>query len=80
MTKENLEVAMKEQLEQYRKIYINYYSSDCDGGHSGGHLAFTSVDEVYKWEEHEAEWADGPFCWRLTTPKELQEEYTYFTR
>jgi hypothetical protein len=79
-TKENIEYTMKLQLEQYNKIYINYDSSDCDGGHSGGHLTFTSIDDVYKWEEHTAEWADGPFSWRLTNPNELQEEYTYFTR
>jgi hypothetical protein len=71
---------MLKQLVKYGKIYINYDSSDCDGGHSGGSLTFTSVDEVYKWEEDKAEWADGPFGWRLAEPNDIQEEYRYFTR
>ena len=75
-----LEAAMQAQLDHHGKIYVNYDSSDCDGGHSGGHLTFNSIDDVYKWEEDKAEWADGPFGWRLTAPEELQDDYLYFTR
>lgn len=80
MNKELIEEQMKAQLSMYGKIYINYSSSDCDGGHSGGHRTFESIDELYKWEENEAEWVDGPFGWWLTTPEDVQEFYTYFTR
>lgn len=78
--KASAEAEMNEQLQSYGKIYVNYSSSDCDGGHSGGHLTFNSIDDVYKWEEDKVEWADGPFRWSLTTPQELEENYTYFTR
>lgn len=80
LQKLELENAMLKQLIKYGKIHVNFDSSDCDGGHSGGHHTFTSIDDVYRWEEREAEWADGPFGWRLTTPEEIQESYTYFTR
>lgn len=75
-----IENEMLKQLVKYGKIYINYSSSDCDGGHSGGHIIFNNIEEVYKWEEDKAEWADGPFGWILTTPEELEENYKYFTR
>lgn len=80
LRKLEIENEMLKQLLQYGEIYVNYNSSDCDGGHSGGHLTFSSIDDVYKWEEDKAEWADGPFGWSLTTPDELEENYTYFTR
>ena len=75
-----LENKMLMQLNTYGKIYINYSSSDCDGGHSGGSLTFNSIDKLYEWEEDKAEWADGPFGWELTKPTDVQEEYLYFTR
>ena len=80
LQKLELENEMLKQLLKYGKIYVNYDSSDCDGGHSGGHRTFNSIDDVYKWWENEAESADGPFGWALTIPEELQEGYTYFTR
>jgi hypothetical protein len=82
MTIEQLktENEMLKQLVKYGKIYINYGSSDCDGGHSGGSLTFTSVDELYKWIDDKAYWADGPFGWNLVEPNDIQEEYCYFTR
>lgn len=80
LQKLELENEMLKQLLKYGKIYVNYDSSDCDGGHSGGHRTFNSIDVVYKWWEDEAESADGPFGWALTIPEELQESYTYFTR
>jgi hypothetical protein len=80
LQKLELENEMLKQLLQYGKIYVNYNSSDCDGGHSGGHRTFNSIYEVYEWWENEAESADGPFGWALTIPEELEENYTYFTR
>ena len=80
LQKLELENEMLKQLLKYGKIYVNYDSSDCDGGHSGGYRTFNSIDGVYKWWEDEAESADGPFGWALTIPEELQESYTYFTR
>jgi hypothetical protein len=80
MDKRIEEEKMKAQLSKYGKIYINYSSSDCDGGHSGGSHTFNSIEELYEWEEVRAEWADGPFGWQITEPNETQEEYTYFTR
>jgi hypothetical protein len=71
---------MLKQLVKYGKIYINYDSSDCDGGHSGGSRTFNSIEEMYIWWEDEAESADGPFGWRLAEPNDIQEEYRYFTR
>jgi GH43 family beta-xylosidase len=75
-----LENEMLKQLVKYGKIFVNYSSSDCDGGYSGGHITFENIDDVYKWEADEAEWADGPFGWSLANPDELQENYKYFTR
>lgn len=80
LQKLELENEMLKHLLKYGKIYVNYDSSDCDGGHSGGHRTFNSIDDVYEWWENEAESADGPFGWALATPEELQERYTYFTR
>lgn len=75
-----LENEMLKQLIAYGKIHINYDSSDCDGGHSGGHAEFKSIDDVYEWWESNAEWADGPFGFRVVLPSEIQESYRYFTR
>ncbi len=80
LQKLQLENEMLKQLVAYGEIYVNYHSSDCDGGHSGGHLVFQSIEELYKWEEDKCEWADGPFGWTLTTPQELEQDYRYFTR
>jgi hypothetical protein len=72
---------MLKQLIKYGKIYINSWSSDCDGGHSTRGNEFSSVDDVYKWEEDKAEWADGPFGWNVVEPNEFQSEsHTWFTR
>lgn len=80
MNKKIEEEKMKAQLSKYGKIYVNYSSSDCDGGHSGGSKTFNSIEEMYIWWEDEAESADGPFGWQITEPNEIQEKYTYFTR
>lgn len=68
------------QLDYYGEIYVNYYSSDCDGGHSGGSASFKSLDELYDWWEDKAEWADGPFRFHIVEPQDKQESYLYFTR
>ena len=68
------------QLLSYGKIFVNYYSSDCDGGHSVGSSTFKSLEEFYKWIENQAEWADGPGGFQIVQPHELQESITWFTR
>ena len=72
---------MLKQLVKYGKIYINSWSSDCDGGHSTRGNEFSSVDEVYVWWEDNAEAADGPFSWIVVEPDELQlQSHTWYTR
>lgn len=80
---------MLKQLVKYGKIYINSYSSDCDGGHSTRGNEFSSVDEVYIWWEGNAEAAGFsiskypyyPFTWVVVEPDELQlESLTWYTR
>lgn len=72
---------MLKQLIKYGKIYINTWSSDCDGGQSTKGYEFSSIDDVYKWEKDKSEWADGPFGWNVVEPNEFQSKWhTWFTR
>jgi hypothetical protein len=63
----------KEQVAKYGCIYVNYYSTDCDGCSTAGHREFSSVDELIKWIDSNYEWADGPWSWEITTPENIQE-------
>lgn len=76
-----IENQMLKQLVKYGKIYINSWSSDCDGGHSRRGNEFSSLDEVYIWWENKVEWADGSFDFVVVEPDELQlQSHTWFTR
>jgi hypothetical protein len=76
----NFERKALNQLDAYGEIYVNYDSSDCDGGHSGGSASFKSLDELYKWWDDATEWADGPFHFHIVEPQDKQESYLYFNR
>ena len=58
-------------------VYVNTWSRDCDGVSAVGHMEFTSFEQFCRWEEHEAEWADGPFGWELTTKDNINQPHTY---
>ena len=75
-----LENKMLKQLLKYGKIYVNTWSSDCDGGHSVGSREFTSIDEFYQSYESAAEWCDGSFGMDVVEPNEMCESETWFTR
>lgn len=75
-----LENKALKQLISYGSIYVNYDSSDCDGGYSGGSASFKSLDELYHWWEKKVEWEDGPFGFDIVEPKDMQNNYTYFNR
>ena len=72
------EAKMIIQLAQFGEIRINYWSEDCDGGHSGGPLTFKSLEELHEWEGSTMEWADGPWGYEVNDVPE--EPYQYFTR
>jgi hypothetical protein len=80
LAKLQLENKALKQLVAYGEIYVNYDSSDCDGGHSGGAISFKSLDQLYDWWEDKVEWADGPFGFDIVEPQDKQESYLYFTR
>lgn len=70
------------QLDKYSKIYVQYWSSDYDGGHNEGVITFTSIEDMDRWEKSRDEWgesADGPYGHTIVEPTE-EFNHTYFTR
>tara|TARA_R110001606_G_scaffold187289_1_gene334871 strand:+ start:267 stop:533 length:267 start_codon:yes stop_codon:yes gene_type:complete len=46
-------------------FWMNYSSRDCDGCYEERAIKFTDLEEFYKKEEDDAEWADGPFSYSV---------------
>lgn len=46
-------------------FWMNYSSRDCDGCYEERAIKFTNLEEFYKKEEDDAEWADGPFSYSV---------------
>jgi hypothetical protein len=67
------EIDAQECLDKHGGIYINHWSTDCDGCSAAGNNKFTSLEELDKWIEDKYEWADGPWGWDFTTPDNLIE-------
>ena len=69
------------ELEQAFKdndiVYVNTWSRDCDGVNAIGYREFNNIEEFYKWEDNQVEWAEGPFGWELTTKENINEDFTY---
>ena len=63
-----------EQLREYGAIYINYWSTDCDGCSSASNRSFTSVDSMEQWIQASGEDCEGSWGWEYTTPDNLMYE------
>ena len=60
-----------DQLKLHGAIYVNCWSTDCDGCSSASHIVFSSVSELIDWIDLKNEWCDGSWGWELTTPDNL---------
>jgi len=67
-------VEATKQLKKYGYIYVNYWSTDCDGCSSASNGKFASVKSLQDWIDDKHEWADGPWHWEYTTPDNLVYE------
>jgi hypothetical protein len=51
-------------LKKGQRVWVNTWSTDCDGASSQGCKEIKSVQDLIDFEEYserQAEWADGPF-------------------
>lgn len=62
------------QLKEYGCIYINYWSTDCDGCSSAGNTMFGSVKALEDWIDRSGEDCEGSWGWEYTTPGNLMYE------
>ena len=59
------------QLSKYGAIYVNYWSTDCDGCSSAGYTSFSTVSAFIDWIDSSNEWCDGSWGWEFTTSDNL---------
>ena len=63
-----------DQLNEYGCIYVNYWSTDCDGCSSAGNASFKSIEALEAWIDNTNEWCDGTWGLAYTTPDCLVDE------
>ena len=68
---EKAEAQIIKQLESAGVIYINFWSTDCDGCSSAGNTSFTSMESLLAWIDASFENAEGSWGWDLTDEKNL---------
>ena len=54
-------------------IYINYWSTDCDGCSFASNKSFTSVNALENWIYSSSENCEGSWGWEYTTEDDLDE-------
>lgn len=67
-------VAATKQLKEYGCIYVNYYSTDCDGCSSASNTKFSSVKALEDWIYESSNDCEGSWSWEYTTPDNLVNE------
>jgi len=67
-------VEATKQLKEYGCIYVNYWSTDCDGCSSANNTSFTSVKALEDWIHASSEDCEGSWGWEYTTPDNLMCE------
>ena len=60
-----------EQLNKYGLIYVNYWSTDCDGCSSANNIKFKSIESLEDWIRASGEDCEGSWGWEYTTPDNL---------
>lgn len=55
-------------------IYINYWSTDCDGCSSANNTSFQDIESLQKWIERSYENDEGSWGWDYATKDTLIEE------
>jgi hypothetical protein len=68
------EIDAQKCLDEHGAIYINYWSTDCDGCSSANNTKFNNIEELFKFIDDKNEWSDGPWGWDFTTPDNLVYE------
>lgn len=63
-------------LVEYGKIYVNYWSRDCDGCESYGHFIIDSLQEYYETGLSFYESLEGAGRFEVTTPDNLDESWS----
>lgn len=69
-----LEMKMLNSLLKHGKIYVNYWSRDCDGVECTRALAYDSIEELQKDEESHGDSADGPFSFDVVDKEDWWSE------
>lgn len=62
------------QLKEYGCIYVNHWSTDCDGCSAADNCKFDSVRSLEDWLNSSYEWAEGSWGWDYATPDNLVRE------
>jgi len=63
-------------LVEYGKIYVNYWSRDCDGCESYGHSIFDTLEEYLEAMESFGMDLEGPGRFTITSPDNLNEPWS----
>jgi len=58
-------------------VFINVWSTDCDGVSAQYHKEFESVEQFLAWEVDFYEWAEGRQGYSLTDKDNLDESVTW---
>ena len=69
-----IESQIQEVILKDGVVYINVWSTDCDGFSSSGSREFKTMDDYYQWDEDFWEWQEGSQGYEIAT-KETQNEY-----
>ena len=59
------------QLKEYGCIYVNYWSTDCDGCSSANNTKFKSIESLEDWICAYSNDCEGSWGWEYTTPDNL---------
>jgi hypothetical protein len=65
------------KLLKIGKVFINFWSTDCDGCSSQGSKQINSVQELIDFEigfQESLEWADGPMGWYFCEEQDRMEQ------
>ena len=65
--------AALEQLQEYGSIWINHWSTDCDGCTAASYKEFASMESLEAWIQATSMDCEGSWGWEYTTPNNLVE-------